>query len=288
MTRWLIQFRWMMALVAAMPLWRASLARADAPRTEVPAEYRNVGVKEHLNSRVPMDLEFFDEKAKTVKLSDFFQTGRPVILQLGYYDCPKLCDVISRDLVDGAKKMSLDAGTDFSFVFVSINPSESPDLAAMKRESFIQEYDKPGSGSGFHCLVGLQHNIDQLAQAVGFQYNKLPQEGQYAHPAVLMVLTPDGKISRYLYGVHVEPQTLKLSLVEASAGKIGSTADQIVLLICSYDVITGKYAMTAIKLMRLTGALTVLALGGALFWMFRHEGRLRTLVMGKEAHEPAK
>jgi protein SCO1 len=248
---------------------------ADAPPNAqyVPPQYRNVGVDEHPNDQVPMDITFYDERGETVPFSSFFKPNRPVILQLGYFDCPKLCDWISRGCVDCLRDMDLKGGTDYAYIFVSINPAESPNLGAVKRESFLAEYGKPGEGDGFHCLVGDQGSITALAQAVGFRYNVLGNTGQYAHPAVLFVLTPEGKISRYLYGVSFPPKTMRLSLVEASKGKIGDSWDKLALMICCYDVATGQYAVTAMAMMNIAGVLTVFVLGGWLWWLFRHDPR---------------
>ena len=232
----------------------------------IPPQYVNVGVSEHPDVQIPLNLPFYDEHANVVKLADFFKTDRPVILQLGYFNCPKLCDVVSRGLIDTAKQVELTVGKDYQFVFVSINPAESPDLAALKKQSFIEAYGKPGTGDAFHCLVGKDPNIHALADAVGFRYTELDRNGQYAHPAVLFVLTPQGKISRYLYGVTVPPRTLRLSLVEASEGKVGSSFDRLALMICCYDVATGKYAMTAINLVRITALGTLMVLGVSMFW----------------------
>jgi protein SCO1/2 len=272
----------------------ASFARADQPQVAsfIPDQYRNVGVTEHPDAQIPLDLQFYDERANTVRIGDFFKTDRPIILQLGYYDCPKLCDVVSRDLIDSAKQVSLDAGADYQFIFVSINPAESPDLAQMKKQSFVDEYGKPGTAAGFHCLVGKQRSIDAIAAATGFRYNALDHNGQYAHPAVLFVLTPSGRISRYLYGVNVPPRTLKLSLVEASAGKIGSSFDRLALMICCYDVATGRYAMTALAAVRITAVGTLLVLGFSMLWLFRHGSRVHAArqngMSGGQAASPTK
>jgi protein SCO1/2 len=255
------------ALVAAM----AGIARADsvpnpAAGTQLPAAYRNVGVDEHLNLQLPLDVTFYDENAQFVTLAQLLRPNRPILLQLGYLECPMLCDTVSRSLVDSAKKMDLDIGKDFDFVFVSIDPTDSPDLAKLKKNSYVMEYDKPGSASGFHVLVGKPKEIEAIATAVGFRYQPA-DNGQFAHPAVAMIVTPDGRISRYLYGVTFPEQTLRLSLVEASQGKIGTTVDQILLICLHWDPTAGKYSWAAMNLMRMAGVLTMLALGSAISWM---------------------
>jgi protein SCO1/2 len=248
---------------------RASWTPDTGAGSQLPAAYRNVGVDEHLNVQLPLDLQFFDEKAQPMTLGELFHPNRPVLLQLGYLECPMLCDTVSRGLVDSSKKIGLDIGKDFDFVFVSIDPTDSADLARLKKNSYVMEYDKPGSAGGFHVLVGRQPQIEQLAKAVGFRYQPA-RNGQFAHPAVAMVITPDGKISRYLYGVTFPEQTLRLSLVEASQGKIGTSVDQILLICLHWDPDQGKYSWAAMNLMRIGGVLTMVLLGGAIFWMVRH------------------
>jgi protein SCO1/2 len=255
------------AMVAAM----AGIACADnvpnpAAGAQLPPAYRNVGVDEHLNLQLPLDVTFYDENAQFVTLGQLLRPDRPILLQLGYLECPMLCDTISRSLVDSAKKIDLDIGKDFDFVFVSIDPTDSPDLAKLKKNSYVTEYDKPGSAGGFHILVGKPKEIEAIAAAVGFRYQPA-DNGQFAHPAVAMILTPDGRISRYLYGVTFPEQTLRLSLVEASQGKIGTTADRILLICLHWDPTAGKYSWAAMNLMRMGGVLTMLALGSAVFWM---------------------
>jgi len=263
------------AVLGGSTLVLADITPANIPARAIPPEYQNVGVDEHGNLKLPMDLTFLNERAEVVKLGDLFKSGKPVIMQLGYYGCPKLCDVISRSFIESSRQISLNLASDYQFVFVSINPSESPDLANAKRQSYVQFYDRSGCEGGFHCLVGSDINIHLLATALGYRYHPAGTDGVFAHPAVLFVLTPDGRISRYLYGVSVPPETLRLSLVEASEGKIGTSFDKLALFICCYDVDTGKYAMTAIGVMRLSACATMMTLGGGILWLFWHGRRSR-------------
>jgi len=249
----------------------AGIACADnvpnpAAGTQLPAAYRNVGVDEHLNLQLPLDVKLYDENAQFVTLGQLLRPDRPILLQLGYLECPMLCDTVSRSLVDSAKKIDLDIGKDFDFVFVSIDPTDTPTLATLKRNSYVTEYDKAGSAGGFHVLVAKPNEIEAIATAVGFRYQPA-DNGQFAHPAVAMIITPDGRISRYLYGVTFPPRTLRLSLVEASQGKIGTTVDKILLICLHWDPTAGKYSWAAMNLMRMAGVLTMLALGSAVFWM---------------------
>jgi protein SCO1 len=241
---------------------------------QLPSQYRNVGVTEHLNASLPLDLQFYDEHAQYMRLKDLLHPNRPILLQLGYLECPMLCDVISKSLFDTAKKTDLQMAKDFDFVFVSINPSDSPDMAAMKRESYVQECGDPAAISGIRVLTGRPTEIQLLADTVGYRYAPAPN-GQFAHPAVAMVITPDGRISRYLYGVSFSPQTLRLSLVEASQGKIGSTVDQFLLICLHFDASSGKYTMTAVFIMRAAGLVTILALSSAIFWLTKRGNHLR-------------
>ena len=264
-------FRFLPALILiSVGLMRAS-AMADAVSpAQLPEAYRNVGVDEHLNTQLPLDLQLIDENAQFIKLGDVFHPNRPVLMQLGYLGCPMLCDAISRSLIQSAKKTDLTIGKDFDFVFISIDPTDSADLAREKKNSYVLECDQPGSGGGIHILVARPKQIEEIAAAVGFRYQPAAN-GQFAHPAVAMIVTPDGKLSRYIYGVTFPPQTLRLSLVEASQGKIGTSMDQILLICLHWDPTAGKYSMAAMNLMRLGGVLTMIVLASAVvFWMVKY------------------
>lgn len=264
------------AMIAlAMPARGEDVSPVAAPGTSVPGAYRDVGVNEHLNAQVPLDLQFFDENGQPLKLGELLRPNHPMLLQLGYLGCPMLCDTIARGLIDSAKKIDLDLGKDFDFVFVSIDPTDTPTLATLKRNSYLAEYDRAGATPGIRVLVGRQREIDALARAIGYRYQPAPN-GQFAHPAVAMVITPEGKISRYLYGITFPEQTLQLSLVEASHEKIGSSVDQILLICLQWDPTKGKYSMAAMNLMRIGGVLTMMCLGSAIFWMTRRHSQAMT------------
>jgi protein SCO1/2 len=265
-------------LLASAPVVRGYDGDTNAiPQT--PEALRNVGITEHLNGQIPLDLAFLDERSERVTLGKYFDGTKPVVLQLGYLNCPKLCDVISRSFVDSARQIDLKAGSGFNFVFVSIDPLETPDLAALKKHGYLEEYGRADAADGFHFLIGTKQSISALADAVGWRYNTVADGQlavpQFAHPAALIILSPKGRVIRYLYGVDYPPKTLELSLVDASAGKVGTVADQVVLLICSFDVITGKYAMVAIKVMRLGGIVTMVILAIVVASLFRRERRIR-------------
>jgi protein SCO1/2 len=265
---------------AALQPCRAQAEPMSVLPQNLPAEYRDVGVTEHRGAQISRDLQFMNERGEMVRLADMFSGKRPLILQIGYFDCPMLCDVVSRGVIDSVAKVNLKAGTDYDFLFVSINPTETPDMAAVKKEHYILEYSKQSESGGFHFLVsgGDERNIHALADAVGFRYSWVPSVRQFAHASVIMVLTPDGHVSRYLYGVQFPQQTLRLSLVEASNGKIGEPMDQILLFCLHYDAITGKYAIAAMRLMQVACALTALTVGGTLLWFFRRESAQRRVI----------
>jgi protein SCO1/2 len=263
-----------MSLFASTPAQAGSLySTPDGP--DIPRSALNdVTVVEHTGSKLPLELTFTDESGKTVRLADYFSGKKPVIVQLGYYGCPMLCGLISEGLVDSVKKVSLVAGKDYELVFVSIDPKETPQLAASKKEAYLKQYGRESAG-GWHFLTGGQDNIAALAQADGFSYKWVQAAGQFAHPAALTLCMPDGKISRYLYGVRFDPTTLRMSIVEASDGKVGTAVDAFFLTCFRYDGHQGKYAFAAISMMRGGGLIMVIVVGFVLVRMFRREAKLR-------------
>jgi protein SCO1/2 len=252
----------------------------------VPDEIKNVGVTEHLGVSLPLDARFINDRGENLPLSSYFGHGRPVVLQLGYFQCPMLCGLVSKGLLDAVKEVNLKAGTDFDMLFISIDPAETPSLAALKRQSTVEYYNKPDEAAGFHFMVGRPEDIQAVAGTVGFRYEEMPDTQQFAHAAVLMIITPEGKVSRYLYGTNYQAQTVRLSLVEASANKIGTTMDQILLICLHYDAATGKYAWMAIGLLRIAGLMTVLGLGGTMLWLFRREFHLAPALKAQSKPPP--
>jgi protein SCO1/2 len=265
----------MLLLCAAAPL-RAGFADGTGPGVSepifVPDADKKVNVKEHPGASLPLDAWFTDETGKNVQLRQYFDAKRkPVILQIGYYRCPMLCGLISRGLVDSLKQVRLNAGPDYEVVFISIDPRETPELAAKKKESFLKAYARDGSADGWHLLTGNKLQIDRVTEAAGVEYRWVGQAQQYSHPAVSVLATPDGKISRYLYGVKFDSQTMRLSLVEASDGKIGDTVDAFILTCYQFDGKQGKYALAAISMMKIGGLFTILILGTVLYRLLRRE-----------------
>ena len=248
---------------------------ATAQRTEpLPKELEGVGITELPGARIPLDLEFLDESGATVRLGDYFAKGRPVILTLNYYRCPMLCGLMLNGLLDGLRELAWQPGEQFEIVTVSIDPSETPTLARLKKESYMEELGRPGVAAGWHFLVGQPESITPLAEAVGFKYRYNDERKEYVHAAGLFVATPDGRVARYLYGVMYEGRTLRLALSEAAEGTIGTSVDRFLLYCFHYDANQGRYVVAATNVMRLGGALTALILGLWLVaWWRRGAGR---------------
>ena len=236
----------------------------------VPPALRGVGLDQKLNAQVPLNLAFRDDAGQTVPLSTYFGK-KPVILALVYYQCPMLCTEILNGLVRSLKAVSFKPGIDFEVVTVSIDPTETPDLAAHKKAGYLKRYGR--GENGWHFLTGEEPQIKSLAQAIGFRYTYDPKTKQFAHASGIMVLTPEGKLSHYFYGVEYAPRDLRLGLVEASQNKIGTPVDQILLFCYHYDPATGKYGAVAMNIVRLAGVAFVLILSLFLFIMFRRDFR---------------
>jgi len=241
-------------------------------RTEKRSEvFDRVDVVEYRGNKLPLGLIFTDDQGQEVKLGDYLKPGRPVILNLGYYQCPMLCDLVMNGLNKSMKNMGWMPGDQYQVISVSIDPTENHKLAAAKKKAYIDDLGYDAARTGWHFLTGDQDNISMLAQSVGFKYEWVQQQQEYAHPAVIMVITADGTISRYLYGVEFPAQTLRLSLVEASEGKVGSALDKLILTCFHYDPKTGGYTPSVMRIMRLGGVLTVLAVAGVIGTLLMRE-----------------
>jgi protein SCO1 len=238
------------------------------PANVRPPKLENVGIEQHLDAQVPPDLIFRDETGKTVKLGDYF--GRkPIILDLAYYNCTMLCGEVLLGLTGAMKMVSFNLGEEYDVITVSFDPKDTSDLAAAKKKEYVLRYGRPGAEQGWHFLTGQPDAINALTRAVGFQYQYDPRINQYAHATAIMVLTPQGKISRYFYGVDFPPKDLRLGLVEASQNKIGSPVDAILLYCYHYDPATGKYGAIVNNILLLGAGLTILILGAMLLILFR-------------------
>src|ERR1700693_5720774 len=237
----------------------APSARAEKS-SETPALLRDVGIEQKLNEQVPLDLAFRDETGRTVALREYFGQ-KPVILAMVYYECPMLCTQVLNGLLTSLKVLPLDVGKQFNVITVSFNPRENPGLAANKKRVYVGLYARPGAAEGWHFLTGDEAPIKELARALGFHYAYDKESDQFAHATAIMILTPQGKISRYYYGIDYSPRDLRLSLVEASANKIGSPVDQILLYCYHYDPTTGKYGLVVANVLRAAALVTFLVLG---------------------------
>ena len=238
------------------------------PANTRPPRLENVGIEQHLDAQVPPDVTFRDSTGNTVKLGDYF--GRkPLILNLVYYNCTMLCGEALAGLASAMRLIKFDVGNEFDVVTVSFDPRETPAMAAAKKIEYVKRYGRPSAASGWHFLTGQPESIDALTKAVGFQYQYDEKSNQYAHATAIMVLTPQGRISRYFYGVDFPPKDLRMGLVEASQGKIGNAVDAVLLYCYHYNPETGKYGAMVANILRLAAAVTVLLLGGLLFILWR-------------------
>lgn len=238
----------------------------------VPHELQGVDIIENLNAELPLDATFQDHTGRTIKLGELFTGERPVLLQMGYLKCPQLCNLVLNEMTATLQDMEWTTGDQFDVLSVSIAPDESHELAAAKRTSYVLMYDRRNSGKGWNFLVGPEENSQALADSVGFQFRKQP-DGEYAHAAGLFVITPEGRVSRYLYGASHDPKTLRFALLEASDGRIGSTLDRFILWCHVYDPDSDSYVLFAVRLMQLGGALTLVILGTGLTWMWLADRR---------------
>jgi protein SCO1/2 len=243
-------------LVAAAGSWGHVPLSAEEP----PGQNQPIGFDQLLNAQIPLDLTFRDEAGKPFALRTAF-SGRPVILVLAYYRCPMLCTEVLDGLVESLRAISLTPGKDFQVVVVSFDPSESAALAAAKKQNYVESYGRTSTAAAWHFLTGDAESIRHLTQAVGFRYWYDSKQRQYAHASGIMVLTPEGVLARYFYGIQYPPRDLRLALVEAGQNKIGSLVDQVLLLCYHYDPMTGKYAPQVLAFVRMGGVATLLVLG---------------------------
>jgi protein SCO1 len=230
------------------------------PANVRPPGLKNVGIEQHLDEQIPADLTFRDETGKPVRLGDYFGK-KPMILNLVYYNCPMLCGEVLAGLESVMRVLRFDVGKEFDVLTVSFDPRETPDMATKKKAEFLKRYGRPGAAEGWHFLTGPQGSIDALTKAAGFQYQYDPKTGQFAHSTAIMVLTPEGKIAQYYYGIEYAPKDLRLGLIQASENKIGNLADQVLLYCYHYDPTTGKYGAIIARVLKLSGLATILLLG---------------------------
>jgi protein SCO1/2 len=236
------------------------------PSTETPAILKEVTVEQRMDAQIPLDLPFRDETGREVRLADYFNRQKPVILVPAYYECPMLCTQVLNSVFTQIKVITLDPGAQYELLVVSFDPKEPPALARDKKATYVDHYNRPGTEGGIHFLTGPQTSIEPLLQAVGFKYRYDPAIDQYAHPATIVVLTPEGRVSKYFLGIDYSARDLRFAMLEASAGHIGSAIERAVITWCyHYDPSTGKYGLLTMRLVQAGGVLTVLLL--ATFWI---------------------
>ena len=249
-----------------------AFAQPGVPAAEVPAQLRDVGFDQHLNHMLPLDVELTDEQGRTVTIGDYFGK-RPVVLAFVYYGCPMLCLQSLSSLAATLGVLSENPGDDFEVVSVSIDPRETPTLALEKKAHYVERSGKPSISQGWHFLTGTEANIQRLTKAAGFRYAWDEVQKQYVHPAGIIVATPEGKLSRYLFGIDYGPRDLRLAVLDASEGNISSPLKRALLYCYHYDLATGRYSLAIMRVVQLAGAATVLSLGTLIFVWTRRERR---------------
>lgn len=230
----------------------------------------NVTIEQNLNGQLPLDAAFNDESGRPVKFGDYLGE-RPVLLAFAYYKCPMLCSLVLNGVVRVLNGVSLEPGKDFDVVVISINPLEKPELARQKKAGYVKSYHRRGTDDGWHFLTGEESEIRRMTDAAGFKYALDPVSKEYAHASAIYVVTPEGRLSHYFFGIEYAARDLKFALVEASSGKIGSLVDRILLFCFHYDPVTGKYSVMIMRLVRLAGVLTLVGMAAAIVLMLRRE-----------------
>lgn len=240
------------------------------PKGGKPDVLQEVSIEQRLHEQVPLELKFRDQTGREVQLAEYFKAGKPVMLSLVYYECPMMCNEILNGQVGMMQTLKFTAGQDYQAVTVSFDPRETPQVAAAKRQTYLQRYGREGAGeTGWHFLTGDEANIKRLTEAVGFHYRWDEASNQYAHASALMLLTPEGKLSHYFYGIEYSPKDVRLGLVQASAGQIGSPVDQLILYCYHYDPTTGRFSVV-MSVMRIAGLLTLFGLVALVLILRRH------------------
>lgn len=269
------------ATLSAMVACTAQSTPGSGPGESLAAR---IAIKQNLDSQIPLDLKFKNESGQEVSLGSLYR-GKPVILSLIYYKCPMLCNQVLNGLLAAMKVMKFTAGSEFDVVLVSIDPRETPEVAAKKKEAYIESYNREGAVDGWHFLTGKESDIQALADVVGFQYAYDEKFDQYAHAAAIMVTTPRGKLSKYFYGIEYSARDLRLALVEASENRIGTLVDAATLYCFIYDPSTGSYGLAVFRLLQAAGILTLLILGTSIVIMVRKDKRRKSADAGEGISE---
>jgi protein SCO1/2 len=240
-------------------------------RNQQPAIFDQVGIDQKLGAQAPLGLNFRDEGGQSVQLGTYFNQKKPVILALVYYDCPMLCNQVLNGMTSALQVLKFNAGKEFDVVAVSFDPRETPELALAKRKTYLDRYKRAGAESGFHFLTGQKDAIDALTRTVGFRYSWDDKSNQFAHASALILLTPEGKVAQYYYGIEYSPKDMRLGIIEASNEKLGNVADRLLLYCYHYDPMTGKYGALVMRMVRIGGILTMVVLGGFIVLSVRRE-----------------
>src|SRR5256714_2197762 len=262
------------------PLYGGSMKQGEVA-TGLPPALKKVGIDQKLNEQLPFDAVFKDEQGREVRLGQFFH-GKPVVISLVYYTCPMLCNQVLNGMLGSFRQNSFNIGEQFEVVTVSFDLKDTPQLAAAKKQTYISGYNRANAAAGWHFLTGDEANVKRLADAVGFRYAWDEQTRQYAHASGIMIATPEGKLARYFYGIDYPPKDLRLALVEASANKIATPVDALMLYCYHYDPSTGKYGVAIMNVMRVAGIITIILIVGLLF-LLRKIGRRRARMIGAVA-----
>ncbi len=268
-----------MAIIAGVNSSNAQVIRDSVP------ELMNIDIVEHLGEKLPLNLKFIDDNGNPVMLGDYFGKDKPVLLTLGYYECPMLCNLVFNGVSDGIRQLGWIPGEKYQIISVSIDSTETPELAAAKKANYIGATEMPGAENGWHFLVGNQSQSKVLADAIGFKYYYVPERDEFAHAAAAYLISHEGVITRYLYGIQYTGRDLKLGLLEASDGKIGTTIDRIILYCFHYDPEAKSYVLMAQNVMKLGGLVSVIFLGvfvGTMWIRTRQKTNNETSVVSSE------
>lgn len=257
-------------LLISISLSKAQIANQN------PEALQNIDVEEHLGENIPFDLHFTDDQGQSVLLKKYFNQDKPIILVLAYYECPMLCTLVLNGLTQSVYKLKMQLGEDYQIVTISIDPKETTKLAAAKKQSHLKMLGQFDNTASWAFLTGNETNIKKLTESVGFKYYYVEERDEFAHPAVIMLLTDSGKISRYLYGIEYTVKDLKLGLLEAAEGKVGSTLDKLILYCYHYDPNAKGYVVFASNMMKLGGAIMLAALSGFLGSLWLRDNRKKS------------
>jgi protein SCO1/2 len=255
-------------------------ARPEVGRvsTGLPAPLKNVGIDQRLNERVPLEAIFKDDQGREVRLGDYFK-GKPVVLALVYYTCPMLCNQVLNGMLSSFRAISFNASEQFEIVAISFDPRETPEIAAAKKRTYVKAYNRPTAEAGWHFLTGDETNIKRITEAVGFRYSWDEQTKQFAHASGIMVVTPEGTLARYFYGIEYPPKDVRLGLVEASANRIGSPVDALMLYCYHYDPSTGKYGAVVMNIVKVAGVVTIALIAGLILTLIKVSSRRKLAVI---------